>query len=157
MGKVFSDSFLGLTGESESLTVLHPPTKLSDHLHLFFIRLCHVHGHQETQDLNQVPLCASAMRDCAWQWDLLDFRFVLTRGWEAPTPIVENRGGHPRPTSLYTENRPKDTRPDLPTSDDLSVFLAETYNLIPSLGTAICDSVLYPSRGLNRLLVHNKN
>lgn len=64
MRKVFSDSFLGLTGESESLTVRHPPTKLSDHLHLFFIHVRHMHGHQETQDLNQVPLCASAMRHC---------------------------------------------------------------------------------------------
>ena len=37
------------------------------------------------------------------------------------------------------------------------VLLAETCNLFPSLGTAICHCVLYSGRKLNSLLTHNEN
>lgn len=79
----------------------------------------------------------------------------------APVPVVGEHGHCLHPMSPYIANTPEDTRPHGPAART-SVFswlvlLAETYNFVPSPGLAICHSVLYPGRGLDGLLVHNRN
>lgn len=49
--------------------------------------------------------CVLPPCDTVWQWDLLDFHLVLTRGWEAPIPIVRNRSSPPSPCT-YSRKDP---------------------------------------------------
>lgn len=149
---------LGLTGESPSLKTLILPQAVCDPFSSF---ICVARSVIRTYTIliksPQMPLLCKT--DC--QWDSLDI--CLTHQRLGP-PSHSHRGEtrllpsfHPPPHGNQTQGR----RPTLPTTDGLSAFLASfigrSVHLIPRLGTAICHSVLCPSRGLNGLLAHNKN
>lgn len=134
-----------------SLAVLHPSTRLSDHLHLFFIHLCHQNIHDLIKSPCRLLLCRTVtVRGTRW----MSASYSQEVGG-LPFPLLANVAAALIPCHSASKTSPRTPGlicpPVMSSLFSWVVLLAETCNLFPSLGTAICHSVLYPSRGAEQL------